>query len=101
MARLLARARDLHPGSQLAAQPEAAPASGRPLLDDSGLSPREREIAGLVLAGKTYREIGDTIYISPRTVEHHVARIRRRLGAASRSELLARLRIALGEEWTA
>ncbi|WP_226925372.1 helix-turn-helix transcriptional regulator [Georgenia thermotolerans] len=101
MARLLARARDLHPGTKPGLPQEPAPAASRPLVDDSGLSPREREIAGLVLAGKTYREIGDTIYISPRTVEHHVARIRRRLGAASRSELLARLRIALGEEWSA
>ncbi|WP_448071351.1 response regulator transcription factor [Georgenia yuyongxinii] len=54
-----------------------------------------------MLAGRTYREIGDAIYISPRTVEHHVARIRRRLGASSRSELISRMRIALGEEsWT-
>ncbi|WP_230977428.1 helix-turn-helix transcriptional regulator [Georgenia yuyongxinii] len=105
MARLLARARDLHPAAALAPEqvPTAPPGSNRSgtLVDDSGLSPREREIAAQVLAGRTYREIGDAIYISPRTVEHHVARIRRRLGASSRSELLARMRIALGEEsWT-
>ena len=63
----------------------------------SGLSPREREVARLVLEGKTYREIGEAIYISPRTAEHHVARMRRRLGAENRSELLVRLRLALGE----
>ena len=104
MTRLLARARDLHPGSGLpGGTPEPVvptPAGMRPGVgtDENGLSAREREIAALVLAGKTYREIGETIYISPRTVEHHVARIRRRLGAASRSELLARLRLVLGEE---
>ena len=52
----------------------------------------------LVLEGKTYREIGEAIYISPRTAEHHIARIRRRLGAENRSDLLARLRVALGVE---
>ncbi|WP_052274469.1 LuxR C-terminal-related transcriptional regulator [Arthrobacter sp. L77] len=60
------------------------------------LSAREREIAQLVLQGRTYREISEEIFISPRTVEHHVARIRRRVGASSRSDLLARLRLSLG-----
>ncbi|WP_434992967.1 LuxR C-terminal-related transcriptional regulator [Arthrobacter sp. Ld5] len=59
------------------------------------LSGREREIAQLVLQGRTYREISEEIFISPRTVEHHVARIRRRFGASSRSDLLARLRVSL------
>ncbi|MFP5311769.1 MAG: helix-turn-helix domain-containing protein, partial [Actinomycetes bacterium] len=72
---------------------------GRPGQPDaSGLSEREKEVARLVLDGKTYREIGEAIYISPRTAEHHIARIRRRLGAENRSDLLARLRVALGVE---
>ncbi|WP_203921784.1 helix-turn-helix transcriptional regulator [Rugosimonospora africana] len=60
--------------------------------DDASLSDREREVADLVLAGMTYRQIGDRLYISPKTVEHHVARMRQRLGCASRGELLATLR---------
>jgi DNA-binding CsgD family transcriptional regulator len=56
------------------------------------LSEREREVAELVLLGLTYREIGARLYISAKTVEHHVARIRRRIGAGSRSELLSMLR---------
>lgn len=63
-----------------------------------GLSDREREVAGLVLAGLTYREIGERLYISGKTVEHHVARIRRRLGASTRRELLDRLRAGLSRE---
>jgi DNA-binding CsgD family transcriptional regulator len=59
------------------------------------LSAREREVAALVLRGKTYSEIGAAIFISPRTAEHHIARIRRRLGATSRSDLLTKLRLAL------
>nr|WP_280365003.1 LuxR C-terminal-related transcriptional regulator [Nocardia wallacei] len=67
-------------------RPEPAPRS------DAMLSEREREVAELVLLGLTYREIGARLYISAKTVEHHVARIRRRIGAGSRSELLSMLR---------
>ncbi|MFC0507866.1 helix-turn-helix transcriptional regulator [Micromonospora costi] len=71
------------------------------------LSDREREVAELVLAGLTYREIGDRLFISAKTVEHHVARMRSRLGCANRAELLALLRTivahrpdtAAGQPW--
>ena len=42
-----------------------------------------------------YRDIGAQLFISAKTVEHHVARIRRRLGAESRSEMLSMLRAIL------
>jgi DNA-binding CsgD family transcriptional regulator len=61
------------------------------------LSDREREVARLVVAGQTYREIGGRLYISAKTVEHHVSRMRQRLGAGTRSDLLARLRAELAE----
>ena len=54
-------------------------------------------MARLVLQGKTYAEIGETIFISPRTAEHHIAHIRRRLGATSRSDLIAKLRVVVEE----
>ena len=63
----------------------------------SDLSPRELEVAALVVQGKTYTEIGATIFISPRTAEHHIARIRRRLGATNRSDLIAKLRLTLDD----
>ncbi|GHF59429.1 DNA-binding CsgD family transcriptional regulator [Amycolatopsis bartoniae] len=59
------------------------------------LSDRERQVAELVLAGMTYKQIGDRLFISAKTVEHHMARMRQRLGAGSRSELLAELRAEL------
>jgi DNA-binding CsgD family transcriptional regulator/tetratricopeptide (TPR) repeat protein len=59
------------------------------------LSSREREVAELLVAGQTYREVGGKLFISAKTVEHHVARIRQRLGASNRSDLLARLRAEL------
>ncbi|MCT7361941.1 isoniazid response ATPase/transcriptional regulator IniR [Mycolicibacterium llatzerense] len=61
------------------------------------LSDREREVAELVLQGMPYRDIGARLLISAKTVEHHVARIRRRLGAESRSEMLSMLRALLVE----
>ncbi|MET3720719.1 MULTISPECIES: LuxR C-terminal-related transcriptional regulator [unclassified Arthrobacter] len=109
MLRLLSCARDLHPqaysaGANPAGQsavhnaPAVDQGNGARQSDASVLSEREKEVARLVLEGKTYREIGEEIYISPRTAEHHIARMRRRLGAENRSDLLVRLRLALGIE---
>lgn len=56
------------------------------------LSDRELEVAELVVQGRTQKEIGEALFISAKTVEHHVARIRQRLGAGSRGELLDELR---------
>jgi DNA-binding NarL/FixJ family response regulator len=63
-------------------------------LTPGGLSDREAEVGQLVLEGLTYKDIGATLYISPKTVEHHVAHIRRKLVGAgtARSEFLAALR---------
>jgi DNA-binding CsgD family transcriptional regulator len=57
----------------------------------SGLTRREREIAELVCQGRLNREIADLLYLSPRTVENHVARILDKLGAASRAGVALRL----------
>jgi DNA-binding CsgD family transcriptional regulator len=64
----------------------------------SALSDREREVAELLLLGMPYRDIGGQLFISAKTVEHHVARIRRRLGAGSRSEMISMLRAMLAPD---
>lgn len=69
---------------------EPAPAPGPARLSD-----RERQVAELVLAGLTYKQVGDRLFISAKTVEHHMARMRQRLGVSSRSELLSELRAEL------
>ncbi|AZM47392.1 helix-turn-helix transcriptional regulator [Streptomyces sp. WAC 06738] len=51
------------------------------------LSPREREVARLVALGHTNREIADVLFLSPRTVEQHVAKLLRKLHVGSRSEV--------------
>ena len=57
--------------------------------DVDALSEREIEVARLVVLGRTHKEIGAELFISAKTVEHHVARIRRKLGATSRAEMMA------------
>jgi DNA-binding CsgD family transcriptional regulator len=94
-----------------AAEPDTAPAPAdpaervaaghepdlaEPAEGDGPLSEREREVAALVLEGLTYKQIGERLFISAKTVEHHVARMRQRLGSGSRGELFAHLRQIVG-----
>jgi DNA-binding CsgD family transcriptional regulator len=53
----------------------------------SPLSPREREVAGLVARGLMNREIAAGLVIAERTVETHVANILGKLGLKSRAEV--------------
>ncbi|BBX75234.1 LuxR family transcriptional regulator [Mycobacterium shinjukuense] len=75
--------------------PTTGPSAARQPRPGTPLSDREREVAELLLLGMPYRDIGGQLFISAKTVEHHVARIRRRLGAGSRSEMLSMLRAML------
>ena len=83
------RAREL---LELARGLVSEPVESSDRLVAAGLSEREAEVSRLVVEGHTYKEIGAVLYISPKTVEHHVARIRQRLGVTSRAELLATVR---------
>jgi DNA-binding CsgD family transcriptional regulator len=86
------------PDLQRPAGATARPAGGlrRAVPPPATLTGREQEIARLVLTGLTYKEIGAQLFISDKTVEHHVARIRRRLGATSRRELFGQLTAMVG-----
>jgi DNA-binding CsgD family transcriptional regulator len=89
-------------GEHTGLSPEAvATPEPEPEVDDAGegpLSDREREVAALVLEGLTYKQIGEQLFISAKTVEHHVARMRQRLGSGSRGELFAHLRQIVGHD---
>ncbi|MGW3497590.1 ATP-binding protein [Streptomyces sp. NPDC001020] len=49
------------------------------------LSPRERQVAELLATAATNQEIADTLFLSPRTVERHVANVLRKLGTTRRN----------------
>lgn len=55
----------------------------------AALTRRELQIADLVAAGLTNREIAERLVISTRTVESHVDNIKRKLGFARRARIVA------------
>ena len=52
------------------------------------LSPREREVLQYVARGHTYREIGEELFISTKTVENHVRNILGKLHLNRKQELI-------------
>lgn len=60
----------------------------------AGLSRREREVARLVGLGHSNRDIAQSLVLSPRTVETHVARVLRKLGVRTRAAVAAQLKFA-------
>jgi DNA-binding CsgD family transcriptional regulator/tetratricopeptide (TPR) repeat protein len=63
---------------------DAAPSAAS--QERSGLTVRELEVLDLVAAGRTNREIGQMLYISPKTASVHVSRILAKLDARTRAE---------------
>ena len=57
---------------------------GHPL----GLTRREAEILGLLAKGLRSASIAQRLFVSPKTVEHHVSAILAKLGVASRAEAI-------------
>lgn len=51
------------------------------------LSRREQEVVRLVAAGMTNRQIGERLFITERSAEGHLERIRNKLGVRSRTEV--------------
>ena len=65
--------------------------SGRTTMDSplEGLSDRELEVFQLIGCGKTMKEIGDELHLSPKTIEVHRSHIREKLRVTSAAELVA------------
>lgn len=58
-------------------------------LTSARLSPREREVLGLLCQRLSDAEIGERLFISPRTASRHVANLFNKLGVSSRREAAA------------
>ncbi len=54
------------------------------------LTPREREVAGLAVAGRTARQIAEVLFVGERTVEGHLASVYAKLGISSKMDLARR-----------
>lgn len=61
----------------------------RPVHD--ALTPREREVAALLIQGLTSKAIGKSLVISPRTVEIYRAKLMRKYAARTTAELVSKL----------
>ena len=51
------------------------------------LTPSERRVAELAAEGNTNRDIAQTLYVTPKTVEVHLTSVYRKLGIGSRAAL--------------
>jgi DNA-binding CsgD family transcriptional regulator len=80
-------------GARLIARPAATPFDGNPeAVAALGLSPRELEVLGELLAGRSNQEIAERLGVSLNTVKTHVARLLGKLGAKRRGDAVARAR---------
>ncbi|MCC3766686.1 helix-turn-helix transcriptional regulator [Streptomyces sp. UNOC14_S4] len=62
--------------------------------DDHGLTPRERTVLGLLAEGLTSEAMGRRLAISPHTVNRHLEKVYRKLGAHSRVTAVSLARTA-------
>jgi DNA-binding CsgD family transcriptional regulator len=89
-----------HPSQQLLAQrgrlrleeaihATSAPQAPSALAPSLGLTRREMEVLALVAEGRTNRQIGQALFITPKTAGVHVSRILAKLGVTGRGEAAA------------
>ncbi len=83
----LGAARDAREAASLVRRLGGGPSPGP--RRDALLSEREQQVADLLAAGLTNREIADRLFLSVKTVEHHVSSVLAKLGLRSRAQVAA------------
>jgi predicted ATPase/DNA-binding CsgD family transcriptional regulator len=78
--------RDEAVAAGLAIETKSAPATKPAASDAAGLTPRELEVLRLLVGGLSDKEIGEVLFISPRTASKHVENILAKCGVANRAE---------------
>jgi DNA-binding CsgD family transcriptional regulator len=82
--------------AELAATGERA--RSRTAAADTALTSQETRVALLVAQGMTNREVAKSLFLSPKTVEHHLGSVLRKRGLRSRTELARDLARGSGPE---
>ncbi|TDN87524.1 regulatory LuxR family protein [Microbacterium sp. BK668] len=67
----------------------ASPRRGAAVTGIEALTPRERQVLALVAEGLTNAQVGERLFISPKTASVHVSAILGKIGAANRAEAAA------------
>ena len=94
---LLARtARDLLRRAGVSVRRGRGDSTVPPALRAVGVTSREVEVLDLLTSGSTNADIAGRLFLSVRTVDHHVASLLAKTGTANRSELAALRRSAAG-----
>jgi DNA-binding CsgD family transcriptional regulator len=70
-------------------EPEQAARTETDLAPFDTLTKREQEVLSYLVAGRTYAEIADALFISEKTVSVHVSNLLRKTGTSSRHEVSA------------
>jgi DNA-binding NarL/FixJ family response regulator len=64
-------------------------AAGRRSVDGVGLTPREREILELLVEGNRPGEIGDSLFLSVKTVKNHLTSVYHKLGVETGAQAVS------------
>ena len=62
------------------------------------LSEREQEVITLLLKGKSYQDIGETLFLSKATIKTYVLRIYQKAGVNSKMELVNKIMASKGKQ---